>query len=152
MTGPLGVAEALVAVAAGIASSMIHGGYEERDRAYSLAHDVERSAPGFTERVKAEIDRLGGDTWVWGQPVRRQHESKAPLNVAALEQAVGRHIAGAYVSGNDHQVSRAKELERELDDIGMVDIEDTVDRLVLGAMRRPPSARGTGGRTDNCPF
>jgi hypothetical protein len=64
---------------------------------------------------------------------------------------LARHIAGAYVSGNDNQVRRARELETSLDQRGF-NVDLRVDRLVLGQMRRPPSDRGTDGRPDTCPF
>lgn len=74
------------------------------------------------------------------------------LNLAALKSAIADHIAGAYISGSDAQVFRARELERAVDDAGMTDIEDKVDRLILTEMRQPPSSRGANGRRDNCPF
>lgn len=74
------------------------------------------------------------------------------VNIAALRSTLAHHIAGAYISGSDAQVARAKELEHAVDDAGLTDIEDRVDRIILTEMRRPPSDRGTEGRPDNCPF
>lgn len=77
--------------------------------------------------------------------------SERPVDIKALQYTLARHIAGAYISGNDQQVARARELETELDGMGL-NVDRKVDSLVLEQMRRPPSDRGTHGRADNCPF
>lgn len=69
-----------------------------------------------------------------------------------LRSVLAGHIAGAYVSGSDQQVARARELEIAVDNAGLVDIENRVDRLILMQMRIRPSNRGTEGRPDSCPF
>lgn len=73
------------------------------------------------------------------------------LNIPALRSALAHHIAGAYTSGTDAQVGRARELENELDNAGL-NVDKQVDAIVLAEMRRRPSDRGTDGRPDNCPF
>ncbi|MFC8447569.1 hypothetical protein [Kitasatospora sp. NPDC057223] len=73
-------------------------------------------------------------------------------NIDELRTVLAEHIAGAYVSGDGQQVARAKELEVAVDNAGLVDIENRVDRLILAQMRRRPSDRGVEGRLDNCPF
>jgi hypothetical protein len=141
-----------------IAASMIHGGYEERDRAYSAAHDVQREVGGFVELVKRSIRMLDQDPQrVWREP---SESAGGPAPAAgglhakeaeSLRYALARHIAGAYVSGGDDQVRRAKELETSLDGLGL-NVDNLVDRQVIEAMRDLPSNRGRGGRADNCPF
>jgi hypothetical protein len=74
------------------------------------------------------------------------------LNLADLRRALADHIAGAYISGSDSQVQRARELELAIDNAGLTDIEDRVDRIILRELRRSPSSRGTDGRADSCPF
>jgi hypothetical protein len=94
---------------------------EERDQA-------RRAAAEFQQRLAAAEQRQQG-----------------------LMYDLARHITGAYVSGNDNQVRRARELETSLDQRGF-NVDNRVDRLVLDQMRRPPSDRGTDGRPDTCPF
>jgi hypothetical protein len=81
----------------------------------------------------------------------QQRLAVAEQRQQGLMYDLARHIAGAYVSGNDNQVRRARELETNLDQRGF-NVDNRVDRLVLGQMRRPPSERGTDGRADTCPF
>lgn len=136
-----------------IATSMIHGDYTERDRAYDMAQDLEPEAPGFVEYVKRCIAEAGRDPrTVWVFPAERPEEAAARLaDGAELRFELAKHIAGAYVSGSDDQVQRAKELETALDHKG-VNVDNQVDRLVMDQMRLRPSSRGTGGRADGCPF
>lgn len=145
-----------------IATSMLHGDYPERDRAYSAAHDVDRTVGGFIDLVKSRIQDLGGDPWVWTQPVAPVvDEPEAPttgwgapkpaVHMDALLSALTRHIAGAYISGSDDQCRRARELETGLDQAGL-NVDNQVDRLVLNEMRLPPSTRGAAGRLDDPPF
>lgn len=135
-----------------VAASMIHGSYPERDRAWSTAHELQEQVGGFVELVKRSITMLGAvPEDVWTVPVERLVEPMEPKQASTVRSALARHIAGAYISGSDAQVARAKELETDLDKAGL-NVDDHVDRIVLMEMRRRPSDRGTHGRADNCPF
>jgi len=73
------------------------------------------------------------------------------LDLKKLTSVLAHHIAGAYISGDDQQVERARELETELDEAGL-NVDTIVDRVVLQQMRFTPSLRGTRGRAYDCPF
>jgi hypothetical protein len=147
-----GRAAALDDVALYVARSMIHGNYAERDRAYSLAQDVEPLVPGFTDQVKEAISRCNRDPWmVWNPPKETADDPAVKLDIKSLTSELARHIAGAYISGGDDQVARARELETALDGLGL-NIDRKVDSIVLEEMRNRPSTRGTGGRADGVPF
>lgn len=136
-----------------IAMSMIHGDYTERDRAYDMALELEREAPGFIDHVKRHIaEARKNPEIVWVFPRETPEEAASHLlNGGVLTAELARHIAGAYVSGGDDQVARARELETALDALG-INVDKRVDSLVLEQMRIPPSHRGTNGRADDVPF
>ena len=136
-----------------VAMSMIHGDYPERDRAYDMALELEREAPGFIDYVKRCIAEAGkSPEAVWQIPRETPDEAaRGLIQVNELRSVLSRHIAGAYISGGDHQNARARELETALDQAGL-NVDSQVERLVLNEMRLPPSSRGTNGRADDCPF
>lgn len=142
-----------------IAAAMISGGYEERERAWDAAVEIEEEVTGFIELAKRSITMLGHsamDKWVQPAPdsdvpdaeILSEQEAKRLDGIGA---AVGRHISGAYVSGSNHQHARAAELERDLTRIGL-DLSISVNRMVLEQMRLTPADRGEHGRPDICPF
>lgn len=136
-----------------IATSMIHGDYTERDRAYDMALELELEAPGFIDHVKRCIAEAGKNPEVvWQIPKETPEETaRRSVQVTELRSVLSRHIAGAYISGSDHQHARARELETALDQAGL-NVDDQVDRLVLNEIRIKPSNRGEHGRPDSCPF
>lgn len=140
-----------------IAASMIHGDYPERDRAYSTARDIQDEFGDFIQLVKHSITMLGSDpdeVWIIPAEILDEaaiNEPEPQINVRSLRYHVARHIAGAYVSGNNDQFERAKELERNFAQSGLRLASDVND-MVLDAMRTHPRDRGDGGRADNCPF
>lgn len=139
-------------VAHSVARSMIWGGWTEKQRNWELAHDINRTLPGFIEQVKEALRAHGQDvTKVWVAPPGGDEEQARTRQEASLRYALARHIAGAYVSGSDDQVARAKELETDLDRCGL-NVDKKVDSLVLEAARTRPSQRGVGGRADDVPF
>ena len=138
--------------ASGVARSMIWGNWHEKQRAWELGHDLDGVLPGFVEQVKAFLHRYGHDVKkVWVQPSDGDQEKAEERQKSSLRYALARHIAGAYISGDDDQVARAKELETDLDRCGL-NVDKKVDSLVLEAARTRPSQRGVGGRADTCPF
>lgn len=136
-----------------IATSMIHGDYTERDRAFDMALELESEAPGFIDYVKRCIAEAGkSPEVVWQIPKETAEETaRRRVQVNELRSALSRHIAGAFISGNDHQHARARELETALDQAGL-NVDNQVDRLVLNEMRITPANRGEHGRPDICPF
>lgn len=139
-------------VAHSIARSMIWGNRDEKQRAWELAYDLNRTLPGFVEQAKDALRVHGHDAMkVWVEPTVDDEDRALARQQTSLRYALARHIAGAYISGSDDQVARAKELETDLDRCGL-NVDKKVDSLVLEAARTRPSQRGVGGRADDCPF
>lgn len=131
-----------------VAEAMLDGSYETRKWAWSIATELSRGGVDIAAEAWERIAGLGGHpSKVWVVPAQVGGEDQEK----ALRAELARHIAGAYVSGSDEQVHRARELETALDGLG-VNVDNQVDSLVLEQMRIPPSRRGTAGRADDCPF
>ena len=137
-----------------IAQAMLSGNHGQQQAAWVLADDLEHADCEVEYPIRNALKDLGADyDQVWVRPPQRDpwSERQAAQTVDHLKAELARHIAGAFVSGTDEQVARAKELETALDALG-VNVDKRVDSLVLEQMRIPPSRRGTGGRADDCPF
>lgn len=141
-------------VAEHIAQAMLSGEHSRQSATWTLAADLEDAGLELGWLIRKNIEATGANydvVWVkppltdpWATP-------QAARTLDHLQAELARHIAGAYVSGSDDQVARARELETQLDALG-INVDNRVDSLVLEQMRIPPSRRGTGGRADNVPF
>ncbi len=135
-----------------IARAMVSGDQFGQSMAWALAAALDGEGCEVEYPIRHGLKELGADyeqVWVeppgWGSP-------KSPtVRMDTVRSEVAMHIAGAYVSGDDDQVRRARELETALDGAGL-NVDSQVNRLVLEAMRRPPSSRGSARRADDCPF
>lgn len=141
-------------VAEHIAQSMLSGEHARQTATWVLAADLEDAGLDLDWLIRKNIKAAGANfDQVWVRPPQQDPwaTETAARTLDHLQAELARHIAGAYVSGSDDQVARARELETSLDALG-INVDNRVDRLVLEQMRIPPSRRGTHGRADDCPF
>jgi predicted ATPase len=137
-------------VAEHIAQAMLSGEHSRQSATWTLAADLEDAGLELGWLIRKNIEATGANyDVVWVKPPLTDPWAARTLD--HLQAELARHIAGAYVSGSDDQVARARELETQLDALG-INVDNRVDSLVLEQMRIPPSRRGTGGRADNVPF
>lgn len=150
-----------------IAHAMLSGEPSRMAMAWHLASALDSNGVEVEYPIRNGLKELGADyEQVWVHPASadpwdtdpwaaaaaaKEAAARQAIDVDALRSALTRHIAGAYISGSDDQVSRARELETALDQAGL-NVDDQVDRLVLNEMRLPPSTRGAAGRLDDAPF
>lgn len=141
-------------VAEDIVQAMLSGEHSRQSAAWALAADLEDAGLDLDWLIRKNIKAAGANfDEVWVRPPQENlwAAQTAARTLDHLQSELARHIAGAYVSGSDDQVARARELETVLDAYGF-NVDRRVDSLVLEQMRIPPSRRGTGGRADDCPF
>lgn len=141
-------------VAEHIAQSMLSGEHSRQHATWVLAEDLDDAGLELDYLIRKCIEAAGANfEQVWVRPPQQDPwaTQTAARTVDHLQAELARHIAGAYVSGGDDQVARARELETALDALG-INVDKRVDSLVLEQMRIPPSRRGTAGRADDMPF
>lgn len=141
-------------VAEHIAQEMRSGEHSRQHATWVLAEDLDDAGLDLDYLIRKCIEAAGANfEQVWVRPPQQDPwgAQTAPRTMDHLQAELARHIAGAYVSGSDDQVARARELETALDALG-INVDRRIDSLVLEQMRIPPSRRGTNGRADDCPF
>jgi hypothetical protein len=137
-------------VAEHIAQEMRSGQHARQQATWVLAEDLDDAGLELDYLIRRCIEAAGANfEQVWVRPPQQDPwaTETAARTVDHLQAELARHIAGAYVSGGDDQVARARELETALDALG-INVDKRVDALVLEQMRIPPSYRGTNGRAD----